>query len=220
MDNLDKYTFSYPVDGQLLSTEPFTNGNMLYATAQFLYVQYGLSTDQFLRYNTGIRFCRAPNGAYARTPQLAENTSVDDYLAITCFGGPAVLVLSAARKRFGFLDINPSGFRFSQFLFRFQGLWQHMRISAREKIGLFGQLMWAISIFLAARQPVENQDSWIQSHLMILVATRSSLLSESWICQKACKYWWSKKTAPTSEIMAKYIGDPSHPLVTAWQGHY
>lgn len=226
LKNLAKYTTWVTNDAALLSTEPFLNGNALYATGQLLFLAGAkLPSDDQVKYIAGIYACRTENGAFERKPGNLENTSVDDYLAITCGIYTAKHVLAAARNNWGFLDVHSNlvpGINWAQFIFRFQGLWQHMRVSAGERLGLLGQTIWAVSIVLAARKPLTNQDSWIQSHLMVLTYGRRSRDGNSalihWLMDLAVTYWRKKKgTTTTSSIMAAYCGDPEHPLVEAWQ---
>jgi hypothetical protein len=228
LKNLAKYTTWVSERATLLSTEPFLNGNGLYATGQLLFLAQSRLPiyDAYALYPNGIELCRDPHtGAYARRPDLLENTSVDDYLAITCDEYIAQELLKDSRANWGFLDVHNAivpGINWAQFIFRFQGLWQHMRVSAGERLGLLGQAIWAVSIVLAARKPLTNQDSWIQSHLMVLTYGRRSRDGNSalihWLMDLAVSYWRKKKgTTTTSSIMAAYCGDPEHPLVEAWE---
>jgi hypothetical protein len=226
--NLAKYTTWLGKNAALLSTESFLNGNGLYATGQLVFLAQSRLPmyDAYALYPNGIELCREPfTGAYARRPDLLENTSVDDYLAISCDEHVAENLLRDARANWGFLDIHSSivwTVDWKQFIFRFQGLWQHMRVSANERLGLLGQAIWAVSVALAARKPMTNQDSWIQSHLMVLTYGRRSRNGNPdlahWLMDLAVSYWRKKKgTTTTSSIMAAYCGDPEHPLVEAWQ---
>ena len=69
-------------------------------------------------------------------------------------------------------------------------------------------------MYLAAQKPITEKDNWVLSHVMVLTYERSSL--KSYICNLAVKYWRSKKTKTTSQIMSEYTGIPDHPLVKAW----
>lgn len=212
---MDKYTIEVIADNQtgwLLSTQPFMNGNVLYATGQLVFL-----TPADPRYRTGIDLCKAPNGAYARQPNLADNTSVDDYLAIGCISDIAKNLLQTARTNWGCLDIQGKK-SWSQFIFRFQGFWQHLRISANESIGLFGQFIWALAIWLASKELIGNQDSWIQSRLMIATYDRRGY--NHWLCEWAIKKWNAAQPEPTWQTMAKYINDDTHPLVIAWKNSF
>ena len=215
MTNLEKYTFPTR-NGQLLSTESFSNGNMLRSTAELLFLtklNNELSPKLRQEYFYGIYDLEQEPGLYSRYPDSVQNSSVDDYLLIGTDRLFASEILSYARYHFGFVDVNKKK-DFKQFFPRFQGLWQHLRISANENVGILGQLIWSISLYLAAQKPITEKDNWVLSHVMVLTYERSSL--KSYICNLAVKYWRSKKTKTTSQIMSEYTGIPDHPLVKAW----
>lgn len=220
VDNLEKYTFPCGTfasgAASLLSTQTFLNGNVTNATSQLLLLVPHLPFFQWILYSRGIQMCEKLPGVYSRQPLSNDNTSVDDYLAIGCDKDCANRILTSARSNLGFVDIHNSRPRnWAQFIFRFQGLWQHLKVSADESVGPIGRLIWAVSIVMAAKQPFTNQDSWSQSHMMIIVKERRGF--KSFICDLAIKYWRKKKTMTTSDMMAAYIGDPDHPLVQAWR---
>ncbi len=216
--NLEKYTFPTKY-GKLLSTQPFPNGNMLRATAELLIlsppqnsIEYSEGTDDCLvsdLQNHGL--------CYSRYPDRAENTSVDDLIAI---GGldfiSAQNILNCARSNLGFYSVDGKR-TWSQFIFRFQGLWAHLKIRAEEKLDIYYKLVWALSLYLAAQNPIENQDAWLLSHLMVITYERSKL--KSWICDTAVKYWKSKKSLPSWQIMSYYLCPDcqDHPLIEAWR---
>lgn len=219
MDNIVNYTFPSKM-GLLLSTEPHPNGNMLGATSQYIFLTsdllFGLSLEMRVPYFMGISACEKPLGAYFRGPDSTDNTSVDDYLEICLLPLAAQRCLSNARRSLGFIDVNFPKVSFSQFMFRFQGFWQHMKISAGACVWPLGRVIWAVSIVMAARQPFSNQDSWIESHLMILLKERRGW--HSFIGDLAVSYWRKKKgNMTTAQIMADYCKIPDHPLVRAWE---
>lgn len=223
--NLEKYTFPTK-NGKLLSTEPFPNGNMLRTTAEFL-ILTGRRDQSFLN---GIDDCLTEQSIFNRYPialpandpkSILENTSVDDLLVVGASSFfDSFRVLTAARKNLGFYDVNLKR-PWSQFIFRFQGMWQTLRMRAAEKLGPIAKAIWALSLYLAAKKPITEQDNWVLSHITVIVyeSTKSytSTKGGNWPCNKAVAYWRSKKTRKTYEIMAGYIGDPDHPLVQAWR---
>jgi hypothetical protein len=217
MQNLEKYTFPTK-NGRLLSTEPFPNGNMLRSTAELLILVPEIPEGR--AYMAGIEDCRVTEErnhqlVYSRYPDRAENTSIDDLLiAGSVDTTSAQEVLASARSNLGFYSVDGKRI-FPQFIFRFQGMWQHLRMVAEEKVGLVGQAIWALSLYLAAKKPITNQDNWVLSHLMVLTYNQSRFKSK--LCDLAIRYWQSKKTKTTSQIMSEYIGDPAHPLVEAWK---
>lgn len=216
-----------PTDhGLLLSTEDHPNGNMLRSTGEILITSsYNLSPWLRLQLYRGISDCAVKKGLYSRYPNSVENTQVDDLLGIGCDPLTAMFILDYARSHLGFYDVGGPETSLldklrrlgKQWIFRYQGLWQHLKMSAGENLGLLGRLIWAASIFVAARKPITDQDNWVLSHMMILVKERR--VFRSWLCSRAVRYWRSKKTKPTHQIMAEYIGNPEHPLVEAWKEH-
>jgi len=217
MLNLATYTFLYSMNAKLLSTENYANGNMGRTTAEMLLLATDeLSSQLKEEYKAGLNLLRVGHlkGALTRKPNTLENTSVDDYLVAGSDEQLARAFLAEARSNMGALDVNGE-WSWVQWIFRFQGMWQHLRISARENVGVFGQLMWALSIWLAARQPIDHQDNWVLSHIMILTKEKRGF--KSWICDKAVQYWKSKKTLPTSEIMRQYLNVQDHPLIKLWE---
>jgi hypothetical protein len=224
LKNLDAYSFDVPNGGLLLSSEPFPDGNMLYYTSQLLFLTKSNDLGVCLKtgvqmatlYTMGIQACQVKEGLYSRYPTTLSNTSVDDYLGLGCLTTYAHEILTYGREHFGFYNVLYPKITFAQWLFRFQGLWQHLKISSRNFIGPLGRLIWAVSIFLSARKPLSDQDSWIQSHLMVLAYKRSGL--KSIICNLASKYFlYRKHDVSTSEIMHAYCGIADHPLVEAWK---
>ena len=216
MKYLDKYTFTYN-SAKLLSTEDHANGNMLRSTSELLLLdQTDLSIEERAEYEKGIDLCIVKDavGLYSRYPDSVSNTSVDDYLALGTDSVRATSILFEARTDFGFLDVHQE-YDWKQFIFRFQSLWQHLRISAKENVGIVGQLIWALGIVLAAREPIERQDNWLLSHMMIITRQRRGF--KSLICDLAEKYWRSKKTKSSSDIMLDYCRIPDHPLIEAWR---
>lgn len=214
MENLDKYTFNTR-SGKVLSTEPFPNGNMLRSTSELLFLaNEKLTKDQYSDFVNGMEDFSVRSGLYSRYSEAIEDTTIDDYLVLGSSRFLATEILQEARFNLGFITVNDS-WTFKQFLFRFFGMWQHLRISAGEKVGIFGRAIWALSIYLAAKQPIEHQDNWCLSHIMIETYKRRGV--KSWICDKAIAFWRSKKTKPTSQIMAEYTSIPDHPLVEAWK---
>lgn len=212
--NLEKYSFPVTNGGLLLSTEPFPNGNMLGATAQLSFL---LGDKIPIAYFIGMDYCERTPGTFSRYPNTLEDTSVDDYLSLACSKAYANDIYSLALERFGFITVFWPVTTYNQWILRFQGFWQHTKISAGVKVGPLGRLIWALSIILAAKKPMNNQDSWMQSHLMVLVKERRGW--KSWIGDLAVSYWRKKKVMTTSEIAAEYIGVKDHPLVEAWKGY-
>lgn len=212
------YVFPAP-SGKLLSTQTFPNGNMVNYTSQLIFLASHsseiLSSEDLICFWRGLSQCGAYGSTISRYPNTKENTSVDDYLAAACNEVVAARMLSIARWHFGFLDLNYPKVSFSQFMFRFQGFWQHMKISARAFVGPLGRLIWAINLVIAAQKPFSFQDNWIESHLMVLVKERRNFWCP--ICDLAIRYWRKKKTKTTADIMASYIGTAEHPLVYAWR---
>jgi hypothetical protein len=217
--NLEKYTFPTK-NGKLLSTELFPNGNMLRYTAEYLFLTKKYQDNKDWSLILGIRDCESPNqiGAFSRHSNRMEDTQVDDYLVLGTISYLATQILFGAKCNWGCLSVDRE-WSFKQFMPRYMGMWQHLRISAGESVGLIGQAIWALSLYLAARKPITNQDNWVLSHLMVLTYERKNL--NSWICNKAVQYWKSKKTKETWQIMSEYLGPncQDHPLIDAWRSY-
>lgn len=216
--NLDKYTFPTKA-GQLLSTQTFPNGNMVRSTAELIILTKGKCIDGRIRYIFGLMDCNDNlSGIYSRYPDRLENTQVDDYLVAGSRNElEAQSILACARANFGCSSVD-GNWSWKQFIFRYQGMWQHLRIIAKEDVGLLGQAIWAANLaFICAQQPITNQDNWLLSHLMVITYERSGF--KSWICDSAIKYWRSKKTKPSYQIMSEYLGPDcqDHPLIEAWR---
>lgn len=207
----NRYTFTTQ-HGLVMSTQPFLNGNSLYATAQAIL----LGDERADEFVLGMGDLEKNEGAFSRNEYLLENTSIDDMLGAACIPVFAVDILWRMRTHFGICDvINPTlSLNFKQFMPRFLGFYQHCKISAGEKLSWLGALIWAKSVERAADAPISNQDSKIQTAMMILVYLRSGIKNPR--CDEAVAYWYSKKAMPISEIVAAYIGDPKHPLVELW----
>jgi hypothetical protein len=205
----NKYFIEYPDNKFLLSTQPFDNGNMLYATAQYMFLREQYDECLLL----GIGLCSNGKGAFYRSPDNKSNTSVDDYLALCCISYYAYYIYKYSFL--GFIDVNAPKYSIAQWMFRFNGFWQHMKLSAGIWVGPIGSLVWAYSVYKACQQPVSNQDSWIQTHLMVITAERGKV--SNWLIKKAIEYFYEHKPLPTSRIMTQYIGDDSHPLIKAWE---
>lgn len=213
-----------------MSTQPFPNGNMLRTTAEFLITSAVPPHKDFLisDYKLGIKDCQTVPGNYSRYPDKLENTSVDDLLVVGSFNQlSALYMLNVARSNWGCISVdtkwsffkilfNPKKF-WSQFFARFQGGWQNLRIIAGENVGLLGQAIWALSLYLAAKEPIGKQDNWVLSHLIVLTYERSGF--KSFICEAAIKFWRGKKTKTTSQIMSEYLGPEcqDHPLIETWR---
>lgn len=221
LTNLDKYSFPTKSGGLLLSSQTVPNLNMLNYTAQLLFLAKNddLTPEQKFQYFAGIIDCEKPEGMFYRSPTNSDDTSVDDYLALSCHKQLAIDILD--NSTWGFVSVKPITWKQrllpffqKQWLYRFAGLWTHMKISAGYRVWPLGRFVWALSIFLAAREPMSSQDSWMESHLMIL--TKRQRGWKSWLGDKAVQYWLKKKTKPTSQIFAEYSGISDHPLVDAW----
>ncbi len=197
-------------ESSFLSSEPFWNGNVNDVSAEYAY----LKKDDGLW--KALKRLELSPGVLSRSPFNCTNTSVDDYLARACDPEFAKRMLHHGRTHLGFLNCE-TGFKPRQFLYRFQGMWQHARISAGEKPGAIGQFFWVKSVELAAEQPVTNQDGWRQSHLMILRAKEMGWIQSPGPILTAVSTWHMKKPAPTWRIVADYIGLEDHPLVDAWR---
>lgn len=221
INNLDAYSFPTKSGGLLLSTQNCPNGNMTGATSQLLTLVSDIPNAW--AYYDGLKDCII-NDALSRYPNLPENTSIDDYLALTCNPYYARVMLRTVRKRLGFFDINFPKVKAAQWLWRFPALWAHMKLSAnagnpgsRYWVGPIAAISWCISIYIAAGQPFGNQDNWIESHLMVLQYEKQKYTNWG-IMNKGVDYWRAKKGyKTTSDIMAEYTGIPDHPLVQAWK---
>jgi hypothetical protein len=218
MINLDKYSFPTP-NGKLLSTQDFPNGNMVGYTSQLLFLTQftdALSLEQVQEFFNGLIDCGAFSGVVSRKPGELSNTSVDDYLSLACNPVFAIKMLKYGRAHWGFFDLNYPKVSFAQFLYRFQGMWQHAKISAGEPLTNLGKLIWAVSLMISAHKPFSWQDAWIQSHLMVLIKERRNVNNP--IMDYAVNYWRRRKgSKTTSEIYADYMGFADHPLVEAFK---
>lgn len=220
--SLEQYSFQSG-EGLLLSTEAVPNGNMLETTAQFLLLSLPteLTGEDHNKYVDGIDRCERGDhypGLFYREPARINNTSVDDYLSLCGEQNIAQDVYYAGCAGLGFFDVaKPYQVSMigSTWLWRFQGFWQHVKINARRKVYPLGRLIWAASILIAALQPASNQDSWIQSHLMILTATTAGY--KSFIGRMAVRYWKWRKPKETWRIVADKIKIEDHPLVNVWK---
>lgn len=198
--------------GKILSTQKFFNGNVVGATAQYIFLVKDVIPLALLR---GLLSLELKPGTFSRDPNKPVNTSHDDYIAAACNRDFAKRIDYRAFTHLGFLNCG-GGFRWDAFLFRFQGFWQHLKICAGVRPGWLGQWIWSKHIELAAKQPVTNQDSWIQSHLMVICA-ELYFLERNERMKRAIDLWWKAKPKPTCQIVADYIGDSEHPLVQAWE---
>lgn len=201
------YFFPSPRGEALLSTQPFPNGNMIYATAMYEYLM-GIGMP-------GLFEFEVKNGRLSRYPDRLEDTSIDDYLAATCDLGFALRFLGAGAL---YVSVMP-GFSFNRLLGLMPSFWGvklNAKLRAGKGLGPIDVLIWSIALLRAARQPKENQDGWVQSHLMILV-WRQSKMSDNVLMRQAVAYWKSKQPQSTWRTMADYIGTESHPLVDAWR---
>jgi hypothetical protein len=209
------YWIATPKGKPLLSTQLFQNGNMIYSTAMYLF----LTPKRDLEIVQALREFEVKPGLYSRYADQIQNTSVDDYLAAASLPGQALRILNYGRAHFGFFDCEKGFFpKPKQFLFRFQGFWQHARIVAGEDIKGLGAQIWSTAIRLAASEPETNQDGWIQSHLMVL-AWEGSWMKTHPTMFKAVQEWKRRKPKATWKLMADYIGDSLHPLVEAWKNY-
>lgn len=214
--NLRDYSFQTHSGGLVLSTQKVPNGNMVGATGQFITLMPFLGGIEL--YVQGLMDCEKLPGVFSRDQKYLYNTSIDDYLEATSIPHIAARCLDTAIYHYGFLDLFYPKVSFEQWVLRFQGFWQHMKISAGRFVGPIGRIMWAASIVIAAHKDFNDQDSWIQSHLMIIVKERSNM--KSLICTLAARYWRKHKgTMTTSQIMADYVGLDcyDHPLIEAWK---
>lgn len=218
---LNNYSFPTPNGGLLLSTEIFQNGNMVRSTAELLFLINEVTLINRELYIIGLCECepelKSNPGIFSRYPNKIQNTQVDDYLAAGCRSDLAIDILKSVRKNYGFANLE-SKKSFSSFIYRFQGMWQHLRISAGETPGFLGQLLWSIAIISAANKPFSYQDSWCLSHLMILTKQRRNFSTR--LTDLAERYWYYKKgNKTTSSIMADYVGPncQDHPLISAWE---
>lgn len=209
-------------NGLVLSTQKWFNGNVNYATAMLLFLQP--DHPQAEAFKRGLMDLEVKPGILSRYELPLTNTSIDDYLARCLDPSFAHRCHKTGLYHLGFISI---GFSWRQFLFRFQGFWQHMKISSGAWVGPLGRYIWARSIRLAADKPITNQDGWIQSHLMILTLNEKNTVNEREGMglppyrgmHRAIEYFMLKKTKPTWEIMADYIGDSKHELVDAWMSY-
>lgn len=212
MSLLAQYTFPTPF-GKLLSSQPFPNGNMVGYTAQLLLVG-SLPPLLANEYEMGLYDCEIKKGVFSRHPESMQNTSVDDYLSAACDKYRAKRIWWHGLTHFGFFNVE-TGFHWKQWLWRFVGFWQHVKISAGIPVGPIGRLIWACSIMIAADQQEDNRDSWIQSHMMILTARARGY--KSLLGELAIGYWLEKKMLPTWMITRNYLVLSEHPLIDAWK---
>lgn len=218
-ENLNKYSFPTSKGGVLMSTQNFSNGNMGRTTFEYLLLtENSINLRDQVDYKLGgVALIDPITGLYSRYVDKLENTSVDDYLALGTDKDNAKTILYRVRKNWGFANVEPKK-TFASFIYRFQGLWSHLRISAGEEMGLWGQLMWAIAIISAADEPFSYQDSWCLSHMMILTKQRRGY--STGLTNLAERYWYYKKgDKTTSSIIADYLGTncQDHPLIKAWE---
>lgn len=213
MSAIDRYLFPTPSGGLLLSSGPAANGNMVGCTAMYMFLRCLTAIgggpgvpEGVLRFDRGLGDCQKPRGLYTADTGGYIPLEIDDFLCIACFDPDPVW-----KQRSGY-----------KFRFRFQGAWQHLKIAAGIPVFPLGRFIWALSIFLAARKPFSVQDSWIESHLMILNKSHSEW--KSWIGDLAVRYWRRKKCLKmglmtTAQIYADYVGPDcaDHPLIEAWK---
>ena len=220
--------------GSLLSTEHSINGNTLYASA--MYAALCPESKNAAYFLAAMRAMQVRPGLFSRYPDRVENTAVDDHIALAAIPEFARLILAYGRSHLGFFDVRNTRWygglwcaikdwfthpefkfkkkAFRHCLYRAQGFWVHARLSAGEEIGPIASALWSLSVYLATRS--HEQDAQIQTALMILVAGRNhGLLTEQML--KAYRYWWNTVREHTFEVVARYIGNPAHPLVEAWK---
>ena len=156
----------------------------------------------------------------------------DDYICF--FFASSVLNFYAARNILmgqskytpGLYYWNNSGsFNLAALFCRFPGLIAQGKIASyapngEVKLNWFNKLMFAASLFLAARKAFSVQDSWMQSDMMVktyLSRIKIAKMPRSWIIDKAIAYWTKKKgTKKIKDIFIDYAGNADHPLATIW----
>lgn len=207
------YFFPTP-NGRVLSTQPFFNGNVLGATAQFLFLTGIKDPTLYL----GLCDLQVRPGVFTNSLTENQNVSIDDYIALACLDKFAPSIVNWGRSHFGFFDCRGGLFPAPKsFLWRFAGFWTHAQIVGSPGIGAYDKWAWITAIEVAAQKPVTNQDGWIQSALMVKAYERSDVYDSG--MDSAVEYWEQMKPKQIYEIMSDYIGDPNHPLVSAWEAH-
>lgn len=192
------------------SGRPSENGNMLSYSAQAEFFTGGDPLFDIVAHEVEL-------GVYSRSSRHPENTQIDDYLSLGCIPVCAQRILIALKKNIGFLDVtHPEGpsWNWKQWFYRFPALVPHLKYSIKTRPGVLLRFAWALSVWLASREPYRNQDGWMQSHLMVLIYEQSG--KRTWLCDWACRVWRARKPESMKSIVSAYIGTENHPLVQVW----
>ncbi len=183
---------SYWIDapsGQLLSTEPYANGNMNYASGM-----WELLTGEHL---WGLESLTPAPGVLSRYWDRRANTSVDDFLARVCKPRFARDFLKYGNRHLGFFNCE-GGLKPRQFLYRFPGLVLHAKLMANGRLNWLEQKAWELSV--KSGENSTGQDGQIQAAMMRVAAGQSPKRG-------------------ISQVVAAYTGDPEHPLVIEWKNY-
>lgn len=230
--NWDKYT----MQNGMLSSSTTPNDNMVGYTSQLITLLDASKTfspvarHRTALYSEALSRYELKSGLWSTAPTFENNCKIDDYLSVaSCDISVAQRILAQGRAAWGFFDLatpnqkpwptikNIFKWPWPRFLRRNAGFWTHAQYKAGEKPGWFNRFAWVVSIFGAARKPIQVQDGWMQSHMMIMAYSQSQY--KSWLCNKAVAYWWKKKPVPMRDIVASYLGPaiyPDHPLYVCW----
>lgn len=214
----NNYLFPTPNGGFLLSTQNIPNGNMAYATAMYFVLTAKEVTALDQKLYDGLQALSPFPGLLSRSPTSLEQTQIDDYLAVACLTPFAHKMFAQGKRCLGFYDLtspDKPSWNWAQWLWRWPHFAGHVRISAGKPLWPWHRVGWAAYIVYAAFQPRNSQDSWLQSHLMILVAKRRGY--RSWIGSAAQWFWWKRKPAPSWVIISEYLDLLAHPLIDAWE---
>lgn len=206
--NLRPYSFPTPNGGLMLSSGKKANGNCSGATAMLLLLTTRgnfMESLDWVAYSKGLASFRAGLGLWTTDTGHYIPLEIDDFISISSLQPPALDIWLRCMI-FGY-----------NIRFLFWGARQHVKISAGLPVLPLGRLIWAGSIFLAAREDFSVQDGWCQSAAMILVKRRRGW--SSWLGELAIRYWNHKRGARTiASIYQSYCGFEDHPLVEAWSG--
>lgn len=204
----------------LLSTQVFPNGNLVSATAQWI-VHQKRQGKVYMDTLEALLACEKKAGVWSRYPNTLENTSYDDFIcAAACDRGIAYRIHARGEEDAWIFDLfeDHPGLtenNFARWLGKNPSFVAHICYSAGLTPGWALTLSWVVSIAIAARKSIKNQDGWMQSHLQILSYESSG--QTNWLCNLVVAYWRKKKPVPMREIVADYIGTKNHPLVEVWE---
>ena len=220
------------------------SGNgLLYTSLAYLLLavrarQYGVQFAEM------VRKCYLLPGLLRRGPAHPDHEGPDDYLAVGAaagvlrlgaFGGAckqvAGEILRYGRAHWWMMNnVDPGRWRWSSWFGRFPALIAHLEWAAWEPPPLWRRLAWAGALWLASRAEARQQDSWVQSWMMVLTVEALDVESLTptlrWWEYRAMDNWRHRARGVfpggLRQCLGEYFGNGEHPLVRYapenWEG--